>query len=75
MNHGPTMSVYYQDPDRNVVELFYDTKYTQEQLAEFYAGGDRYVLSAIPFDPAKKLEELRGGKTVAELTAWSPPVG
>lgn len=73
MNHGPTMSVYYQDPDRNVVELFYDTKYSQEQLAEFYAGGDRYVLSAIPFDPAKKQEELRGGKTVAELTAWSPP--
>jgi 2,4-dichlorophenol 6-monooxygenase len=73
MNHGPTMSVYYQDPDRNVVELFYDTQYTEEQLAEFYAGGDRYVLSAIPFDPAEKLEELRGGKTVAELTAWSPP--
>jgi hypothetical protein len=67
------MSVYYQDPDRNVVELFYDTGYSQEQLAEFYAGGDRYVLSAIPFDPASKLEELRAGKTVAELTAWSPP--
>jgi hypothetical protein len=67
------MSVYYQDPDRNVVELFYDTKYSQEQLAEFYTGGDRYVLSAIPFHPAEKLEELRGGKTVAELTAWSPP--
>ena len=73
MNHGPTMSVYYQDPDRNVVELFYDTGYSQGQLAEFYAGGDRYVLSAIPFDPAAKLEELRAGKTVAELTAWSPP--
>jgi len=73
MNHGPTMSVYYQDPDRNVVELFYDTRYTEDQLAEFYAGGDRYVLSAIPFDPAEKLAELRGGKPVAELTAWSPP--
>ena len=71
--HGVTTSMYYQDPDRNVVELFYDTKYTEDQLAEFYAGGDRYVLSAIPFDPATKLEELRGGKTVAELTAWSAP--
>ena len=29
MNHGPTMSVYYQDPDRNVVELFYDTQYSR----------------------------------------------
>ena len=73
MNHGPTTSVYYQDPDRNVVELFYDTQYSEDQLAGFYAGGDRYVLSAIPFDPARKLAELRGGKTVAELTAWSPP--
>jgi catechol-2,3-dioxygenase len=73
LNHGPTMSMYYEDPDKNVVELFYDTQYTEEQIAEFYAGGDSYVLSAIPFDPAKMLAELRGGKTVAELTAWSPP--
>ena len=73
LNHGPTMSIYYQDPDRNVVELFYDNQYTDEQIAEFYAGGDGYVLGAAPFDPAKMLAELRGGKTVAELTAWSPP--
>lgn len=31
LNHGPTMSIYYQDPDRNVVELFYDNQYTDEQ--------------------------------------------
>ena len=73
LNHGPTMSMYYEDPDHNVVELFYDTQYTEEQITAFYAGGDSYVLSAIPFDPAKMREELRGGKTVAELTAWSPP--
>jgi catechol-2,3-dioxygenase len=72
LNHGPTMSVYYQDPDRNVVELFYDTRYTDEQIGEFYAGGDRYVLGAVPFDPARLAEQLDGGKTVAELTAWSP---
>ena len=40
LNHGPTMSIYYQDPDRNIVELFYDNQYTDEQIAEFYAGGD-----------------------------------
>jgi catechol-2,3-dioxygenase len=73
LNHGPTMSLYYQDPDQNILELFYDTQYTEEQIAEFYAGGDRYVLSAIPFDPAHLLGQLRNGKTVAELTAWSPP--
>jgi catechol-2,3-dioxygenase len=73
LNHGPTMSIYYQDPDRNILELFYDTQYTEQQIADFYAGGDRYVLSAIPFDPTQLREELRTGKTVAELTAWSPP--
>jgi catechol-2,3-dioxygenase len=72
LNHGPTMSMYYQDPSKNAVELFYDTKFTEEQITEFYAGGDRYVLGAVPFDPAEMLKEFRGGKTVAELTAWAP---
>ena len=72
MNHGPTMSMYYEDPGRNTVELYYDTRYTEEQITEFYAGGDRYVLSAIPFDPAELLKRLRGGTAVAELVAWVP---
>jgi hypothetical protein len=65
--------MYYQDPDRNIIELFYDTRYTEQQITDFYAGGDRYVLGAIPFDPTELHEELRNGKTVTELTAWSPP--
>ena len=71
-NHGPTMSMYYEDPNRNTVELYYDTEYSEEQIAAFYAGGDQYVLGAIPFDPAETLKELRGGKTVAELIVWAP---
>jgi hypothetical protein len=67
------MSMYYEDPDRNTVELFYDTGFSEQEIVDFYAGGDRYVLSASPFDPAQMLRELRGGKTVAELIAWSPP--
>ena len=73
LNHGPTMSIYYQDPDKNTVELYFDTGFTEDDVLAFYAGGDRYVLSPIPFDPAELLEELRRGKSVAELTAWSPP--
>jgi hypothetical protein len=72
LNHGPTMSMYYEDPSRNTVELYYDTRYTEEQIAEFYAGGDRYVLGAIPFDPVEVLKDIRGGKTVADVTAWAP---
>lgn len=73
LNHGPTMSMYYQDPDGNAVELFYDTAYSEEQIVEFYAGGDRYVRSATRFEPADALRGLRAGRTVAELTAWAPP--
>jgi catechol-2,3-dioxygenase len=72
LNHGPTMSMYYADPNGNTVELYYDTKYTEEQIAAFYAGGDRYVLGMIPFDPAAKHKELRSGKSVAEVIAWAP---
>jgi len=45
------MSMYYEDPSRNTVELFYDTRYTEEQIAEFYAGGDHYVLGRHPVRP------------------------
>ncbi|HTF51605.1 MAG TPA: VOC family protein [Pseudonocardia sp.] len=72
-NYGPTMSIYYADPDKNIVELFYDKGLTEEQLLEFYAGGDRYILGASPFDPDELLKGLRDGKAVAELVAWAPP--
>lgn len=72
LNHGPTVSMYYEDPDHNAVELFYDNHYTEEQIIEFYEGGDRHVLAPIRFDPEEMLQERRAGKTVAELTAWAP---
>jgi len=56
LNHGPTISMYYTDPDKNVVELFFDTAYTEEQIVEFYAGGDSNAFGATPFDPAEMLQ-------------------
>jgi catechol-2,3-dioxygenase len=73
VNHGPTVSIYYNDPDKNVVELFYDTQYNEEQIAEWYGGGASYVKGATLFDPAEMLDALRGGTPVAELTRWLPP--
>jgi catechol-2,3-dioxygenase len=73
MNHGPTVSIYYHDPDNNMVELFYDNKYSEEQILEWYGGGASYVIGAMPFDPAEMLKALRDGTPVAELTAWAPP--
>jgi len=31
------------DPDKNTVELFYDTSYTEEQIVEWYGGGESYA--------------------------------
>jgi len=73
LNHGPTMSMYYEDPDRNTIELYYDCGYTEDDMVAFYAGGDRYVMGPTPFDPVALMKELRNGKPVAELIAWSPP--
>jgi catechol-2,3-dioxygenase len=72
MNHGPTVSIYYFDPDNNNVELFYDAHYSEEQIVEWYAGPG-YAISPVPFDPAEMLDALRAGTPVAELTAWLPP--
>jgi len=67
------MSMYYEDPDKNTIELYYDSGYTEEDMVAFYAGGDRYILSPTPFDPAELQKQLHSGKSVAELIAWSPP--
>jgi catechol-2,3-dioxygenase len=73
LNHGPTMSMYYEDPDKNTIELYFDTGFTEDDLAAFYGGGDSYILGATPFDPVALNKELDNGKSVAELVAWSPP--
>ena len=73
LNHGPTISMYYEDPDKNTVELYFDSGYTEEDMVAFYAGGDRYILSPTPFDPVELQQKLHSGKSVAELIAWAPP--
>jgi catechol-2,3-dioxygenase len=73
LNHGPTVSMYFPDPDRNTIELFYDAKYNEEQIVEWYGGGESYAMGAVGFDPALMLKELQAGKTTEELTAWAPP--
>jgi len=69
------MSVYYAGPRQQHCRVFYDKGLTEEQLQEFYSGGDRYILGATPFDPDELLKGLRDGKPVADLVAWAPPTG
>jgi catechol-2,3-dioxygenase len=79
VNHGPTTSLYYHDPDRNRIELQVDnfadmdeaTTLLQEQFSINPVGAE--------FDPEELLARLRSGVDPAELVhptrKPSPPTG
>jgi catechol-2,3-dioxygenase len=70
VNHGPTTSLYYADPDGNQVELQIDNFETTEEGTAFMESGS---FAANPlgelFDPETLLRRLRAGEPAAELTA------
>jgi catechol 2,3-dioxygenase-like lactoylglutathione lyase family enzyme len=68
VNHGPTTSMYYRDPDGNRVELQIDNFETAKE-------GQDWMLSAafndnpigVEYDPDALVERFRAGVPVAEL--------
>jgi catechol 2,3-dioxygenase-like lactoylglutathione lyase family enzyme len=70
VNHGTTASLYYRDPDGNVVELQADNFPTSEEGAA-YLRSDRFVDNPIGvvFDPEAFLGRVRAGVLPAELAA------
>lgn len=40
INHGPTTSIYYEDPDGNRIELQVDNFTTNQELLDWLAGGE-----------------------------------
>jgi catechol-2,3-dioxygenase len=68
INHGPTTSMYYRDPDGNQVELQVDNFPTVEELDAFIRGGTFAANPiGVPFDPTRLLERFRRGDPVHEL--------
>jgi catechol-2,3-dioxygenase len=67
INHGPTLSLYYCDPDGNKVELQIDTMPMDQ--AEDFAFSDRLMQNPIgvPFDPQKLVDRYWNGESVATL--------
>jgi len=68
LNHGPTVSLYYRDPDRTQVELQIDVFATVEEANEFLASevfAENPV--GVPFDPDRMVELLASGVPVTEL--------
>lgn len=68
INHGGTISIYYQDPDRNVVETQIDVFKTNEEVDE-YLKGDDYNSNPIgvDFDPDEMVRRFGAGEPFDEL--------
>jgi catechol-2,3-dioxygenase len=68
INHGPTTSLYYRDPDGNQIELQIDNFKTAED-ADAFVRSDAFERNPIgvEFDPDRLLERFRRGDPVSEL--------
>lgn len=74
IQHGVTTSLYYRDPDTNLVELQIDNFATAEDATAYMQGAEYAADSAGPtFDPEAMAVALESGASVSELInrAWA----
>lgn len=74
IQHGLTTSLYYRDPDGNLVELQIDN-FAHAQAATDYMLGAEFAADPVgpAFDPQRMVDALRAGTPVATLLtrAWA----
>jgi len=70
INHGPTTSLYYHDPDGNQIELQVDNFTTIEQ-ANAFIGSSAFQENPIgvEFNPERLLERYENGDSIEALIA------
>ncbi len=72
--HGVTTSMYFRDPDGNVVEMQID-RFAEPDGATSYMQGPEYAADSVgpAFDPEEMLRARREGATVEELSdrSWA----
>jgi catechol-2,3-dioxygenase len=78
LNHGPTTSLYYADPNGSKIELQVDNFPTSAEAAEFFKTkefSDNVI--GVAFDAEVLLAKLRTGVSVTELLKQgsAPPSG
>ncbi len=74
VTHGPTTSIYYEDPDGNRVELQIDKFATEQELKGFLAsGGFQRNPIGVPFDPKQLLDRWQNGDPIEELVRQGSP--
>lgn len=68
INHGPTTSMYYEDPDGNFVELQVDNFDSVDELSQWMTTGEfKENPVGVNFDPDQLLARLRTGETEKDL--------
>jgi catechol-2,3-dioxygenase len=72
LNHGPTTSMYYKDPDGNRVELQIDNFSTDETNHWMRSGEFAENPIGIIFDPEELLARYRAGEPLAALLRRPP---
>lgn len=68
INHGPTTSLYYEDPDRNQLEFQVENYATVEESGKFFSS-EAFSENPIgvEFDPEDMLRRLRAGESEEDL--------
>lgn len=68
INHGPTTSLYYRDPDGNQVELQVDNFTTSEEVQQYIDSG-KFAANPIgvEFDPEELASRYRAGASFEDL--------
>ena len=73
INHGPTVSFYYKDPDGNRVELQVDTMPSAEAIDAWMRSGEFAANPiGVVFDPDEFIARYQAGEPLATLTARPP---
>jgi catechol-2,3-dioxygenase len=73
INHGPTTSMYYKDPDGNRVELQVDNFPTAEETNRWMHSGDFAANPiGVVFDAENLLARYKAGEPVEKLTMRPP---
>ena len=73
INHGPTTSMYYKDPDGSRVELQVDTLPTIEAIERWMRSGEFAANPiGVVFDPEELVARYEAGEPIEQLTARPP---
>jgi catechol 2,3-dioxygenase-like lactoylglutathione lyase family enzyme len=73
INHGPTISMYYRDPDGNKIELQYDVLRTPAEVNAFFeSGAYEENFMGIIFDADRMASDYEAGVPLEQLVTRPP---